>query len=92
MADYLQTVWRKIKDGRSGGSFVSLTGIRANLIVQDDRGVVVDHQRGVKKVKVSMSNDIATVIAEYPLYFHDGNKTKDWVFGRESIEDGQWET
>ncbi len=89
MAEYLKILWNKV--GAKSNYDQYRSNLDAILMVNGNKGVVLDHSKGAKKVLVSVSGDSVRVIAEYPKNYTAGHECKSWLAGNETIEDNQFE-
>lgn len=85
---YLGTEWKKSEVKGERTTFVN-AALQSRLLVQGERGVVMG-VHGLKKVKVSVSGDVATVVTEDANVFRGGHEVKEWLSGKESEELSQW--
>lgn len=70
---------------KSAGNRVTYSDGQRSLVVQGDRGALVDHTKGAKKVRVSVSGDRATITQEVSDWLTAGHLTQNWLKGEEDV-------
>jgi hypothetical protein len=76
-------MFTKVKSGPSKRGSVQDTYSdgASSLVVVGTRGALVDRAKGVKKVVVSVSGNVATIVSDASGFLHNGYEAQDWLHG-----------
>lgn len=66
-------------NGRDGRD--TYTDGKCSLVVKGGKGILVDHQRGAKKVKVETNGTTATITEEVSGWIGSGHEAVGWLKG-----------
>lgn len=81
--EYDKVNWTFVATKNRYRLFTSVAFPGVSLLLNDDKGVIVDHQKGARKVTVLLNGNTATITAIHPKIYHDGVQCSRWLAGLE---------